>query len=187
VSLQGWDGESPDSGTGDSTSPETPAGDEISFDMSEYSRIYSPILNQSELNVFKQLSFIIPENPRSIKRILNICSLARTFRLYKDNNENFDQFSTKMTIFIILLERWPYATSLMIEVINRLSLDEGRFDKRNHNFDKKELSDRIFNYFEGLTDYNSLELYCLYGVLEQDLRHDAGALRSILSRDHDIR
>jgi len=97
--------------------------------------------------------------------------------------------------FIILLERWPYATSLMIEVITRLnyerdarnnglSLDERRLVKRNHNFDKKELSGRIFNYFGGLKDYNSLELYCLYDALEQELlRHNAGALRLIYLKD----
>ena len=193
---------SPDAGIDDSVSPERPVADENPIDMSEYNRIYSPILNQRELSVFKQLSFIIPGIPRSIKRILNIYSLARTFRLYKDDDENFDNFSTKMMKFIILLERWPYATSLMIEVINRLnyerddkenglSLDKNRFDNRNRNFDTKELFGRILNHYAIGPEYNSLdslELYCLYGVLEQELlRHDAGALRSILSRDHDIR
>merc|ERR1712232_974937 len=101
--------------------------------------------------------------------------------------------------FIILLERWPYATSLMIEVVNRFNyerddknndpnFDEERRNSHNRNFDKKELSDRILNYFEGVTDYNSLKLYCLYGALEEEfLGHDAYALNNVLSRDHDIR
>jgi len=111
----------------------------------------------------------------------------------------------------------------MIEIINRLnyerydknnglSLDEGRFDKRNHNFDKKELCDRIFNHCAVVPNYNSLDLFELYwlcGALEELFisrdtdrdeellsrdagrqhtdRHDADALRNNLSRDNDIR
>ena len=71
-------------------SSERPARDENTFDRSEYDRIYFPILNHSELNVFKQLSVIISENPRSIKRILNIYSLARTYRSYKYDTDTFD-------------------------------------------------------------------------------------------------
>jgi len=106
--------------------------------------------------------------------------------------------------FIILLERWPYATSLMIEVITRLNyerdaianglnLDEDRTN--NGNCDKKELCDRILKRLRvnGSEDYNELnlnelKLYRLYDALEQELlRHNACALRYILSRDHDIR
>ena len=105
--------------------------------------------------------------------------------------------------FIILLERWPYATSLMIEVITRLNyerdaianglnLDEDRTN--NGNCDKKELCDRILKRLRvnGSEDYNELnlnelKLYRLYDALEQELlRHNAGALRYILSRDYDI-
>ena len=87
----------------------------------------------------------------------------------------------------------------MIEVITRLSyesddvnydlnFDEERRNIHNRNFDKKGLCDRILNYFEGVPDYNSLKLYCLYGALEEELLgHDAYALRNVLSRDHDIR
>ena len=167
----GLDGDSPNSGKYDNMSSEVSV--EVTenplFDASEFNRIYSPILNQGGMNVFKQLSFIIPENPRSIKRILNIYSLVRIYREYKYgiNRDTFDSLSINVMKFIILLERWPYATSLMIEVINRLNYERRRFYKRNHNSDKKELSGRILNYFEGLKDYNSLELYCLYDALEQ--------------------
>jgi len=100
--------------------------------------------------------------------------------------------------FIMLLERWPYATSLMIEVITRLNyerddvnndldFDKKRFNNHKRNFDRKELCDRILSYFEGVTDYNYLELYCLYGALEELLDHDSGAFKNSLSRDHDIR
>jgi len=198
VSLQGSDGESPVSGTGDSTSPEKPARNEKTIDMSEYNRIYSPILNRSQLNVFKQLSFIIPENPRSIKRILNVYSLVRIYRSYKEgiDLDTFDSLSKKMMKFIILLERWPYATSLMIEVIVRLNYERGDMyrelvlDEDRSNCDKKELCDRILRRarVNGDTDYFELKLYRLFDALEQELRrHNPGGLRSILSRDYDIR
>ena len=173
----------------------------VTFDRSEYERIYSPILNHSELNVFKQLSFIFPENPRSIKRILNTYSLARTYRSYKYDTDVFDILSIKMIKFIMLLERWPYATSLMIEVITRLNYECNymykELEKRQNNpsCDKKELYIRISNRVrvnaaEDNTELNlnELELYRLYDALEQELLcHNVGALRYILSRDHDIR
>jgi len=74
---------------------------EDTFDMWEYNRIYSPILSPRELSVFKELSFIIPDNPRSIKRILNIYSLARTYRLHKDRVDIYDILSRKIMKFII--------------------------------------------------------------------------------------
>ena len=184
--------------TANNTSNTDNFSEESSFDMSEYDRIYSPILSPPELNVFKQLSFTLSENPRMIKRILNIYSLARAYRSYKYNVDTFDILSKKMMKFIMLLERWPYATSLMIEVITRLNyerddvnndldFDKKRFNNHKRNFDRKELCDRILSHFEGVTDYNYLELYCLYGALEELIGHDSGAFKNSLSRDHDIR
>ena len=47
------------------------------FVVSAYKEIYSSLLNNRELNWFHELSFMFPRNPRGIKRILNIYSLAR--------------------------------------------------------------------------------------------------------------
>ena len=168
-------------------------------DMSEYEGIYKPLLNADELRRVNELSFIIRGNPRSIKRILNVYSLARVCYEYLPGL-TFGFSSSKILKFIILLERWPYATSLMIEVINRLnyerdndgndlSLVKKRFNNHNRNFDEKVLCKRILKYFGDDTDnYRSLELYCFYDALEHELfRDDAGALRFFLSKDDDIR
>jgi len=161
------------------------------FDMSKYDRFYSPILSLPELKAFKHLSFIIPENPRSIKRILNIYSLARPYRSYKYSIDTFDILSRKAMKFIIMLERWPYATSLMIEVITRLNYEsddmygELVLDGDRSNCDKNELCDRFLKRarVNGDTDYSELKLYRLHYALEKELlRHNKDALRNILSR-----
>ena len=166
------------------------------LDLSEYDQIYSPILSRRELNAFKDLLFKIPSNPRKIKRILNIYSLVRTYRSHRFNIDNSDRLTRKLLKFIILLERWPYATSLMIEVINRLNYERDdennqvslHEDSYNANLDRKTLWNRILLYFKGITKYKSLKLRCLYDALEQELLHyDAISLRSMLSKDDDIR
>ena len=64
---------------------------------------------------------MFPRNPRGIKRILNIYSLAREFRrLNNRDEENVEKFRRKLIVFIILLERWPHALTLILEVETRI-------------------------------------------------------------------
>ena len=49
----------------------------VTFDASVFNRIYSPLLNDSALYWFHELSLMFPRNPRDMKNILNIQSRAR--------------------------------------------------------------------------------------------------------------
>jgi len=149
------------------------------FVVSEYKKLYSPLLNDSELNWFHELSFMFPRNPRGIKRILNIYSLAReVHRLDNPYQDDVDKFRRKLIKFIILLERWPHALALILEVKERVDyeLDERNlFGKALHELIKSDI-ESISQVSKPLThklsdgnDFKSYLLHSLFVALERKL------------------
>lgn len=152
-------------------------------DMSRYKILYSPLLNVDEFRWVNDLLFVIPGNPRSIKRILNIYSLARAYRLHKYGFNASGVLSKKMLKFIILLERWPYATSLMLAVVTRVN-----YECYDRNVDKETLHNRILHNCHGVDDFKLLKLHRLYEAVEEIvLGHSARIFKDMLSKDHDNR
>ena len=168
------------------------------FVVSEYEEFYSPLLNDKELKWFHELSFMFPRNPRGIKRILNIYSLAReVHRLDNLGEYDVDKFRRKLIKFIILLERWPHTLALILEVKACVGYE---LDKRN--LFGKPLYDLIKSEVETISgispplthklsdgiDFKSYPLHSVLVALERKLlyRDEIEPGESFLLKDDDL-
>lgn len=79
---------------------------------------YNFELSLFEMSSMSSLSKFAKHNVRKIKRIYNLYSLAR---LFVDQDDNFNSFTKKVLVWIILCEQWPLRMCLILHRLDDIA------------------------------------------------------------------